>query len=1087
MFRQWLNEIRRRVSSADRPRRTTRLGFEVLEGRVVPTAFLVTTLAGSGTGSLRAAINAANADTGPSPTTIDFQTPAGGVITLNSALPTITRDMKITGPGADTLTVSLSATATNQPSIFTVGSETSTPTVTLTGLRVTGGNATFGGAVFNWGTLTVNDCTFANNTADYGGAIYTRQTSSYTGGVLRLNHDTFANNTAGKGSDFGAGGAIDNYWNGSVRIFTSAFIGNTAHYGGAVSNEWGSVLVSGSTLTGNSAAGKPDSAGGAIINNHDTIDPETNLFRGGNTLTVASSTVVGNTATAAGGGIASSGISDATAQTVVLTNTILANNTNGSSPDISSANYSTVTASYSIIGSRAGAGPGNLPVSNSTHNQVGQAGSPIDPKLTPLGYYGGPTPTIAPLAGSPALGTGDPNASNVPNLDQRGLTRIVNNGIDVGAFETQSVVVNAADDTADGHTSTGSLTLRDALNLANALAPAVAATPAPTANISFAIPTTTGAVQIQPVAALPVITTAVNIDATTEAANVLHQPYSTPLIDLNGALAGVGVNGIDITGAGSTVRGLVINNFHGEGVFVHSTYAAVAATNGATESGTTATVTTAAPHGFRVGQMVSVTGVGVAGYNGTYTITATPTPTTFTYTAATAGLAASGGGTAAGLANNNTIVGNWIGTAADGTFKPSPLDGSNLAANDCWGVEIQDAPNTAVGGADAASRNVISGNKQGGVTIFGGNATGTTVAGNYIGLDQSGTAAAGNGFSGILVGSGTQFGYNSGSLAGSASNTTVGGAAGGYNYVAANGQRGLWLAANGSGNPATLVLGNVLGYTTGGARSANGQPDLQIDAGAAANLDAGPATILLKAGTLSDAGTLTVGANAVLDWAAQGATPSGSGVVVANGTVKFDSADSFAVANVLTGSGRLTQAGPGTVALTGSGAGFSGTTTVVGGVLLIDSTLGGAVNVQSGGTLGGTGVATGPVSVTNALAPGDGPSRTGRLQVGSLTFTGGGPGAVNIDLNGPTAGTGYDQIVATGAVNLTNSTLKLTAGYTVPLGTSFVIVSAASLSGTFADPVTGLPLSDGQVLSVSGQTFRINYNFTAGTVTLTRI
>ena len=67
---------------------------------------------------------------------------------------------------------------------------------------------------------------------------------------------------------------------------------------------------------------------------------------------------------------------------------------------------------------------------------------------------------------------------------------------------------------------------------------------------------------------------------------------------------------------------------------------------GATEVGTTVTISTAAAHIFSVGQMVVVSGVGVGGYNGTFTITAVPTSRTFQYTAGAAGLANSGGGTA---------------------------------------------------------------------------------------------------------------------------------------------------------------------------------------------------------------------------------------------------------------------------------------------------------------------------------------------------------------------------------------------------------------------------------------------------------
>lgn len=73
------------------------------------------------------------------------------------------------------------------------------------------------------------------------------------------------------------------------------------------------------------------------------------------------------------------------------------------------------------------------------------------------------------------------------------------------------------------------------------------------------------------------------------------------------------------------------------------------ASDGATESGTTVTITTATPSGFQVGQNAQIIGVAVAGYNGTYPILSTPTRTSFTYTVPTSGLAPSGGGTAQNL------------------------------------------------------------------------------------------------------------------------------------------------------------------------------------------------------------------------------------------------------------------------------------------------------------------------------------------------------------------------------------------------------------------------------------------------------
>ena len=67
---------------------------------------------------------------------------------------------------------------------------------------------------------------------------------------------------------------------------------------------------------------------------------------------------------------------------------------------------------------------------------------------------------------------------------------------------------------------------------------------------------------------------------------------------------------------------------------------------GATEAGTTVTITTLDNHHLNVGDTVTIAGVAEAGYNGTFTVTSV-TDTTFTYENATSGLAASGDGTVA--------------------------------------------------------------------------------------------------------------------------------------------------------------------------------------------------------------------------------------------------------------------------------------------------------------------------------------------------------------------------------------------------------------------------------------------------------
>lgn len=79
-------------------------------------------------------------------------------------------------------------------------------------------------------------------------------------------------------------------------------------------------------------------------------------------------------------------------------------------------------------------------------------------------------------------------------------------------------------------------------------------------------------------------------------------------------------------------------------------FSIASAPTGATESGNTVTITTTATCTFTTNQAVTISGVGVSGYNGSFVVL---TPgcnggSTFTYTNATIGLGTSGGGTATG-------------------------------------------------------------------------------------------------------------------------------------------------------------------------------------------------------------------------------------------------------------------------------------------------------------------------------------------------------------------------------------------------------------------------------------------------------
>ena len=125
-------------------------------------------------------------------------------------------------------------------------------TVSIQNLKLTNGNSTNGGAIYNTGTLNVFNSTFTNNTAnsDEGGAIYNT-------GTLNVFNSTFTGNTATNSH----GGAIFNW--GSCTIANCTFTGNTATngHGGAIFNIC-DCTVSNCTFTSNTAI----SEGGAIQN-----------------------------------------------------------------------------------------------------------------------------------------------------------------------------------------------------------------------------------------------------------------------------------------------------------------------------------------------------------------------------------------------------------------------------------------------------------------------------------------------------------------------------------------------------------------------------------------------------------------------------------------------------------------------------------------------------------------------------------------------------------------------------------------------------------------------------------------------------
>ncbi len=122
-----------------------------------------------------------------------------------------------------------------------------------------------------------------------------------------------------------------------------------------------------------------------------------------------------------------------------------------------------------------------------------------------------------------------------------------------------------------------------------------------------------------------------------------------------------------------------------------------------------------------------------------------------------------------------------------------------------------------------------------------------------------------------------------------------------------------------------------------------------------------------------------------------------------------------------------------------------------------------------GGTLQGTGTVIGNVNNSGGIfSPGHSP--------GTITETGnyaqGTGGTLKVEINGPTAGTDYDQLKVIGTVALSGA-LKVFSGITPPSGATFLIIDndgADAVSGTFI----GLP--EGALLIVGGNAFAITYH-----------
>ncbi|HSN18007.1 MAG TPA: choice-of-anchor Q domain-containing protein [Gammaproteobacteria bacterium] len=290
--------------------------------------------------------------------------------------------------------------------------------VTLTDVHVVDNQSgADGGGLYNTAPLVLDQDVFSGNSAkSKGGGLYNGADLQMSNTLVGAMPPDFPKpNTAKNG-----GGMFDGAFHES-HISDSAFVGNSGGNGGGIAGRRRVLMyVSNTTISGNVAteAGGGMSSNGQVVLQNDTVAD--------NTVTKAEEAGVGG------------GINMFAMGVYSFVNTLFSNNgvTGSSSPRASCGCSGEGKCSATVMGS----GGHNLDDGESCYFDPSRQDLPdTDALLTNLAYEGGATPVRALSSGSPAVDAGD-NAS-CPNDDQRGSLRPTAGTLggiaacDIGAYE----------------------------------------------------------------------------------------------------------------------------------------------------------------------------------------------------------------------------------------------------------------------------------------------------------------------------------------------------------------------------------------------------------------------------------------------------------------------------------------------------------------------------------------------------------------------------------------------------------------------------------------------------------------------------
>ena len=173
----------------------------------------------------------------------------------------------------------------------------------------------------------------------------------------------------------------------------------------------------------------------------------------------------------------------------------------------------------------------------------------------------------------------------------------------------------------------------------------------------------------------------------------------------------------------------------------------------------------------------------------------------------------------ANTCEDNQIRGNLIGTDATGSVQlGNTADGVFLLGGEASGVTVGGLTESSGSiSSNTIIQNVISGNSENGIEIFGGGATRNSVSGNTIGLGLGGESAIGNAANGVYL-------NDAGSGAADQSNLI-----GPANVISGNEQTGVMIFGTSGGGGYNQVEGNIIGTDATGTKATYPDPKSPAD------------------------------------------------------------------------------------------------------------------------------------------------------------------------------------------------------------------------------------------------------------------